>query len=200
MPSQISILNHALDLVAETAITDISAATEPAERLLAAWDDTRDAALRARWWNFSIERTTLPADASAPSWGYAYSYTMAGDVVRPVQVDQYYYVDLSDLVGADTSPFAIEGRQILTDIPAPLKVRWIVNSKDIGEWDACFARVMACDLAERICPRMTGSETMVQRIAAQRRRALDEALRANAIELPPKKSADSSWMAARFSV
>lgn len=202
MASQNSIANHALDLVGEPSISDISDTTERAVRLLAAWDDTRDAALRARNWRFSIARDSLSALSSTPAWGFDYQYQIAGDVVRVIQVDQYFPAppSLSDYVGGDTAPYRIEQDKILTDIAAPLKVRWVLNSIDVGLWDPCFARVMACDLADRVSIRLTESETMKSRIKAERMDALREATRANAIEQPPTAFGESSWVASRLAV
>lgn len=201
MASQLEITNHALDLLGETSISDINATTEPAEKLLGAWDATRDRALRSHLWHFSIRRRSLAADATAPVWGFTKAYTIDGDVVRVVQVDQYFPgVVLSDLVGSDTSAYRIEGGKILTDIAAPLKVRWVLNSIDVGAWDPCFAVVMACNLADRLSTRVTGSESVKARIKEERRVALLEAVRTNAIEQPPAHMADNSWMASRASI
>lgn len=199
MASQNEIANWALDLVGETAITDITDAVEPAERLLAAWGPTRDQALREKLWRFSIARASLSALAAAPTWGFDLQYQINGDVVRVVQVDQYFPPPVtSDYVDSDTAPFLIEGDKILTDITAPLKVRWVVNSVDVGLWDACFARVMACDLADRISTRVTASESIKARIKAERMDALSAAQRANALETPPRFMSDGTWIAARF--
>ena len=201
MASQNEIANHALDLLGEIAIDDISDAVEPAERMLAAWNATRDSALRARWWRFSIQRTTLAADASTPAWGFDLQYTISGDVVRVIQVDQYWPAAvLSDYIGSDSSPYRIDGDKILTDIAAPLKVRWIVNSVDVGLWDPCFAKVLACDLADRLSTRLTASETIKARIKEEKRVALSEAVQANALEQPPVMINDASWIASRFAV
>lgn len=201
MPSQNSIANHALDLVGETSISDISDTTERATRLRDMWDDTRDAALRARNWRFSIERTSLAADSATPAWGFSYQYQIASNVVRVIQVDQYFPpIDLSDLVGGDSSYYRIEQDKILTNAGAPLKVRWSINTIDVGLWDACFARVMACDLADRLSTRVTGSEDIKARIKAERRDALIEATRANAIEQPPARIGDGSWVGSRLAV
>lgn len=201
MASQIDIVNWALDYLGENSITDINAATEPAERLLAAWAPVRDAALRARWWRFAIQRKSLAADSATPDWGYDLQYLIDGDVVRVIQVDQYFAAPvLADFVGEDSSPYKIEGDKILTSIAAPLKVRWIVNSIDVGLWDPCFAKAMACDLAERLAPRFTASETIKARCKEDRRQALLEATRANALEQVPVHAGDNSWMASRFSV
>lgn len=201
MASQNEIANHALDLLGETSITDINDSVERAERLLGAWEATRDRSLRSHIWSFSLERVSLAADASAPEWGFDYQYTLDGDVVRVVQVNDYWPpAVLSDYVNSDTAPFRIEARKILTDYAAPLKVRWAVNSIDVGQWDACFAVVMACNLADRISTRATGSETIKARIKEERRQALLEALRANALEQPPTMINDGSWIASRFAV
>ncbi|MGE0533146.1 MAG: hypothetical protein AB7P35_17695 [Hyphomonadaceae bacterium] len=201
MASQNEIANHALDLLGETSIDDINDTTERAERLLAAWEATRDRALRAHWWNFAIKREALAADATAPAWGFTKAYTIDGDVVRVIQVDQYFPGPvLSDFVGADTSPYRIENGKIITDIAAPLKVRWIVNSIDVGMWDPLFAVVMACNLADRLSTRVTGSENIKLRIKEERRMAIVEAVRTNAIEQPPAHIGDNSWMAARQAV
>lgn len=201
MASQNQIANWALDLIGETAIDDINDSVERAERLLAAWTPVRDAALRARLWRFSIQRTTIAADSAAPSWGFALQYTIAGDVVRVVQVDQYWHgPTLSDLIGADSAPYRVERDKILTDITAPLKVRWVVNSVDVGLWDPCFAKVMACDLADRVSTRITGSENIKARIKEERRVALLEATSANALEQPPSNIGDDTWMTTRFAV
>lgn len=201
MPSRNSITNHALDLLGEPSVDDYTDAVERAERIAAAWDDTRDALLRAYLWSFAIERASLAADSTAPTWGFARQFTIDGDVVRLVQVDQYYPpASLSDYVGTDSAPYRREGNKILTDIAAPLKVRWVINSVDVGSWDPCFARVMACDLADRYATRGTGSESIKQRIKSERSDALIQALRANAIETPPTAIGDGSWMASRLAV
>ena len=201
MASQNEIANWTMDLLGETSISDVNDSVERAERLLAAWGPVRDAALRARWWRFSIERVSLAADATAPTWGYARQFTIEGDVVRVIQVDQYYpSVDLSDYRNMDTSPFSIEQGKILTDLAAPLKVRWIVSSIDVGLWDPCFAKVMACDLADRLSTRITGSENIKARIKSERVDALREAVRANALESPPQERGDGSWIASRLAV
>lgn len=200
MASQNEIANWSLAMLGETSINDISDSVERAELLTAAWGPVRDQLLREKLWRFSIQRASLAADVATPDWGFDYQYSINGDVVRVIQVNDYYPqgVYYPDYVTGDSSLYKIEADKILTNLSAPLKVRWVINSVDVGLWDPCFARVMACDLAERICPRVTGSENILQRIAAQRSQAITSAQRANALEQPPQMINDSTWIMSRM--
>ncbi len=201
MASQNEIANWALDMLGAESIDDINGTEERATKLLGAWIPVRDALLRKKWWRFSIQRRILAEDSAAPVWGYVNQFTLDGDVVRVIQVGEFYPdIDLSDLSNSETAAYLLEGDKILTNMAAPLKVRWIVNSIDVGLWDPCFAKVMACDLAERLAPRLTESESIKARIVNDRREALREAVRSNALETPPRTRADGSWMASRFAV
>jgi len=197
MASQLEIANWALMLIGEKRLSSLSDDNANAENISAAWDFLRDRALRRQAWHFAIERTSLAADATAPDWGFDYRYALAGDVVKVLQVSEYYPgVDLGDYRNSDTAQHRIEGRYILTDIGAPLYVKWVVNSVDVGEWDPSFAALMAADIAEYLAPRTVQSDATSQRIAAWRAEAMAEANATNAVEDPPEPVADDSWMAA----
>ena len=199
--SETDIANWALDLIGETPITDLNASVERAEDLLRAWPSTRDRLLRRHVFHFAKRRKKIAAAASTPSFGYAYAYAIDADVARVLMVgDSYPAAVLSDYVGAPTETWTIEDGHILTDLVAPLPVIWTVNSTPVGAWDPCFARLMACDLADRVAVRITASESIKTRIAAERREAVSEAVRSNAIELPPRQIADGSWLATRSTV
>jgi hypothetical protein len=197
MASQIEIANWALMLVSEKRISALSDDNANAEYISAAWDMLRDRALRRQAWHFAIERAELAADATSPTWGYDYQYSFNSDVVKLIQVGETYPgADRSDLRNSELAEYRVEGRKILTNYGAPLKVRWVVNSTAIGEWDPAFAALMAADIAEHIAPRATESDSISQRIANWRAEAMLEAYATNAIEDPPEHQADDSWMSA----
>lgn len=181
----------------ETRPSALSDDTALAEGISALWDMVRDALIAQAAWHDFIERTSLAADATAPAWGYDYAYSFAGNVVRPLQIGPYYVgVSLSDNRQSEESEYRIEQRKILTNLGAPLDVKWLINSTEIGLWQPCFAKLMAADLAETLNPRITESEAVSQRLAQWRFRAWSEANFANAIEDPPEPLADSDWLAA----
>lgn len=197
MASQLDIANWALMLLGEKRLSSLSDDNANAENILAGWDMLRDALLRSQAWNFAIERESLAADSAEPEWGYDYQYSLASDVVKVLNVGEYYPGgDISDFRNSETAEYRIEGRKILTSYGAPLKVRWVVNSKDIGEWDISFAQLLAADLAQYLNPRATESDATAQRIWAWRNQAWAEARANNAIDNPPEHLADDSWMAA----
>ncbi len=197
MASQLEIANWALMLLGEKRLSSLSDDTGKAEDISAGWDMLRDRALKRQAWHFAIERASLAADSDAPEWGFDYQYSYAGDVIRVLQVGEFYPgPDLSDNRNADTAPYRIEKRKILTNYGAPLSVKWVVNSVDIGDWDPCFAALFAADIADYLEPRLKQSEAVAQRIAAWRAEAMMEAYATNAIEDPSEPVADDTWMAA----
>lgn len=197
--SETDIANWALDLLGETPITDLSAPVERAEALLRAWPGVRDRLLRRHVFHFAKRRKSLAASAAAPAFGFAYAYAIDADVTRVLQVGDFYPAAvLDDYVGAPTESWTIEDGSILTDLVAPLPVIWVVSSTPVGNWDSCFARLMACDLADRASTRLTSSESIKARINAERREAMSDAIRSNAVELPPRQIADGSWLASRL--
>lgn len=154
-------------LLGEKRLSSLSDDSEKAENIAAGWDMLRDRALRRQAWHFAIQRTSLAADTATPSWGFDYQYSLAGDVVKVLQVGEYYPgPDLSHYRNSDSAPYRIEGRKIATNDAAPLKVKWVVNSVAVGEWDPSFAALMAADLAEYLQPRTVQSDATAQRIAA----------------------------------
>lgn len=198
MASQLEIANWAMTLIGEGRLSSISDPTGNAELVSAGWAMVRDNLLSApSAWSFAIQRAALAADTDAPAWGFSAQYTIAGDVVRVLQVSETYPgLDLSDNYQSDGRLFVREADKILTDLGAPLYVKWIVNSVDVGLWHASFAKLMACDLAEFVNPRATESDSIAKRIALQRQQAWLQAAIANAIEQPSEPPADGSFMAA----
>lgn len=197
MASQILIANWALTLIGEKRLSSLSDDTQNAELIADLWDAVRDATIARAAWHDFIERTSLAADSATPAWGFDYQYSLAANVVRPLQIGPYYVgVDLSAYRSSDAAEYRIEQRKILTNLGAPLDVKWLINSTEVGLWQPCFAKLMAADLAETINPRVTENEAIGQRLTQWRIAAWYEANTANAIEDPPEPVADSEFIAA----
>ncbi len=193
MASKVSIANRALTKLGEDRILLLSDDTRPARTLNSMFDDVRDAELRRYRWKFALKRDALIALAAAPAHGYSYQYPLPADFLSLVQVGDRY-VRASD---KQTAAWSVEGRKILTNLPAPLKVRYVSRVEDPTLFDPLFVEVLACKLAYEACETLTQSGSKLDAASKAYTFALNEAVRQDAIENPPDELPDGSWLDAR---
>jgi hypothetical protein len=199
MTDAVSICNGALILLGAETITAFSDHTKNARVMNERYDAVRRRALRKNRWRFSIKRTSLAALSQTPESDYWHQYQLPNDFIRLIEGGDIYEVpDLSDL---RTSPgsalYSIEGRVILTDLGAPLAIRYIADITDPSMFDVCFVQSLEADLAYECCETITQSDSK-QQLARQRyKEALRDATVANALEVAKSSIADHEWVAAR---
>lgn len=199
MSSQVEIANRALTKVGEARILSLGDDVEAARVVSAVWDSVRDSELRARNWNFSITRSSLAALVSTPDWGFSYEYQLPSDCLRVLQVGEYFPgASLTDYRSASDAEYQIEGQKILTNIGAPLKIRYVSRVEDTGTWDSAFVEAFACKLAIEVCERLTQSNTKRDMAWREYGDALRSAALADAIENPPEPLADDAWVLSRI--
>lgn len=199
MASKTDIANRALTKLGEDRITDLLDDTERARTINSLYGICRDAELRAHVWNFAVKRIKLPRLVSAPDFGFSFQYQLPSDLVKLVQVnDWWYWRGNSDYYTGSNAEFQVEGRLILTDYDAPLPIRYIASIDDPGLYDSLFVESFACRLAIECCERLTQSNTKMQSVQQQYVAAIREAVRADAIENPPQSLPDESWMLSRI--
>lgn len=200
MASNVQIANSALTKLGSSRITALTDNVKAAREINAIFELRRDYLLRTHNWSFAMTRTTLPALDETPSWGYTTLYQLPTDCLRVVQVNDMWVVPgLADYTsGPDSEPYKITGRRIETDIGAPLKLRYTKRVTDPAQFDAAFVEVFANDLADQVCEALTQSNTKREATRAVLRQSLLEAVRSNAIELPPEAIPDDSWVLSRL--
>lgn len=199
MASSVEICNRALTKLGARRILSITDDVKEARELNSMFDSVRDAELRRNPWNFAMTRTALPALVTTPAWGFAYEYQLPADCVRVVQVhDVYYIANLTDYRTRMDVPFQIEGRKILTDLDAPLKVRYIARIEDTQQWDPLFVECFAARLAYECCEAITQSNTKKEQAWADYLTAVRQAKTIDAIENPPEPLPDDSWLLSRI--
>jgi hypothetical protein len=197
--SQTEIANRALTKLGATRITSITENSKGARVMNAIYDTVRQAELRKRNWSFALARTSLPKLGAAPDWGYANQYQLPTDYLRLTQVNDIYVVpSLAAYVNQDNSPYAIEGRAILTDFGAPLKIRYVRDITDTGLFDALFVEAFASKLAYEACEEITNSNTKREAAANDYKACIRDAGMTNAIERPPQSIPDDSWTMGRL--
>lgn len=199
MASEIEIANRALSKLGVARLTSLSDNNAQARAVNAAWDLVRDNELRIRRWNFAIARASMAALTSEPVWGFDNEYQLPSDFLALLEIpDAWEAAGLTDYRNSETLPFRIEGTKILTDIAAPLDIRYIYRCDDTSQWDAAFCEAFACKLAYEMCEELTQSNTKKQLLAEDYKQAIRAAARTNAIENPPQPLPDDSWLLSRL--
>lgn len=197
---QTDICNSALILLGSSPINAITDRGNAPEALNSIWDSTRDSELRKHRWKFAIIRGALPALASVPASGpYNQQFELPSDNLRVLEIgDSYPGSDLSDYRSGPTSDdYSIEGGMVLSNLSAPLSIRYIRQITDTTQWDAAFCNAMSAQLAYMSCFRITQSLGQQKNCVEAYSQAIKDAVRANALETTPTVQADDTWVTTR---
>ena len=199
MASETGIVNLALTLLGESRIISLDDDTKPAREAKALYEISRDALLAGYNWSFAATRAQIPALVGAPVFGFGMAYQLPSDCLRIILLNEEYVgVDLTDYRGAPVEKYAIEGRQILTDWSAPLNIRYVKRVTDTAQFSPNFTKAFGCQLAVDLAETLTQSGSKRDRAEAQLNKEISLAIRANAIELHPKRLADDDWVLSRL--
>lgn len=198
MASTVSICNRALQLLGDDPIQALTDDTHRARALNVAYEVVRDAEMRRRRWRFAIRRDSLPALADQPDSDYDYQYQVPNDFLRLIEGGDIISVpDMSDYRSMSCELWSLEGRRILTNLGAPLKIRYLAKITDVSQYDPAFNESFAARLAFECCERITQSDTKKQTCWQAYRDSIKEAVRANALEVAPHSIGDDTWVIAR---
>ena len=199
MAGQIEIVNRALFKLGALPLASMGDNNKQARIMGGLWDTVRRAELRRHLWSFALKRSTLPALAAAPAWGYPQAFQLPADFVRLAQVnDLLISPSETDYRTFDDSPYAIEGSTLLTVFPAPLKIRYVFDVIDPGAFDALFVEALAAKLAYEACEGITQANEKKNLASEDYKAAIRSAAMVAAIEKPPQGIADDAWMTARL--
>jgi len=199
MASVIQVANRALTKLGAARIISLADNNKQARAVASCFDDLRDAELRAHRWSFALVRTALPALTTTPAYEFQYEYQLPADFLRLDMIDGRYPSTVMDnYIGAETAEYAIEGGKILTDIAAPLKIRYCRRVDDPNAWDVLFREALACRIAAEICEELTQSNQKKDAAWAEWKRAVGEAVKVNAIERPPQMPPDDQFIISRL--
>lgn len=207
MSSPVEIANRALQKLGAKRISAFTEGSTNARAVLTCYDVLRQAELRKHRWSFSIQRFSLAADATAPLFGRQNRFLLPVGCLRLIDPDpdwNYAGVTGGNIVGNNTQApdsfvdFAIEGGYILTDINAPLNIRAVMNIEDVNLMDPLFREALAAKMAQEMCEEITQSNTKKADAKQDYKDAVNEAKRANGIELPAQQPPLDTFITARF--
>lgn len=201
MSSQLDICNLALTFLGAAPIVNLSDNNNRAQTLSLLYTQVRDAELRKHTWRFSIKRDAMSALVSVPASGpYSQQFQVPSDCLKVLMVgDSWPSADMSDYRTAPTTDdYSVEGDKILSNLPAPLSIRYVRQVTDTGLYDPAFVIMFAAMMAWKGCEKITQSTDKRKLAQNEYDEALNAAMRANAIEKVPEFPADSSWILSRM--
>lgn len=202
MASSVEIANRALTKLGEARILSLSDDTKAARTINSMFDIVRDAELRRNNWNFAVKRDALAASSTDPAWGFDNAFPLPADFLRLLDIDgAWRAVGLVDYSAYDNGIFRIENvggsKCIVTDLAAPLSIRYTAKVTDPALMDSAFVEAFACRLAMEACETLTQSNAKRQLAMQEYIDSINSAIAANAVENPPSALADDSWIMSR---
>ena len=135
MAADIDIINAELSKLGEQPLTAVTDPSPPGRLANRTYTDIKEALLREFPWNFAVKRESLAADVAAPVWGYTTSYTLPGDCLRLIEINNTSDQDWRNEAGT-----------IVTDMTAPLEIRYVASVLE-GEFDPAFREALAARLS-----------------------------------------------------
>ncbi|SMG01068.1 hypothetical protein [Burkholderia singularis] len=193
MASEVQIANRALTKIGSARVTELGEDSKAAAVLNSMFATVRDAELTEHRWHFAKSRALLPKLAKAPVFGFANQYQLPQDYLSLIQIGSFLVYPRSDTRGL----YGIEGGNILTDLDAPLPIRYVRRVTDPNMFAPLFIEAFACRLAAESCEAITQSATKRQAAWSEYERAITAAVRINAIERPSQPIANDTWLESR---
>lgn len=182
----------------EQPVLEVDTSSKAGRRFIQIFPFIKDALLRAHVWSFALKRVSLPALSTTPSWGFDYEYQLPGDCLALLQVNDCASQPASGYaIFTDNSPYKIEGGKILTDISAPLKIRYIKNA-EAAEFDSAFSEAISIKLALTLVTDITNNNGLMQNLQAMFKDSIKQALRGNAIEKAEQSTVDGDTVLSRI--
>ena len=130
--------------------------------------------------------------ATAPAFGYANAFPLPANCVRVWEIGD----------GCPPWPWTVESHQgapaILTDMEAPLDIRYVARIETTGYWSAGFVEGMATVLAAELAPALTNSEGRTRTLQAEAAAVLAEGKRQDGQEGAPEQTPDGAWLDSRL--
>ncbi len=196
--STTTIANLALQKIGVDRITSIDDDSRPAREIRACYAHVRDRLLRDNRWNFAAKRDQLNALVESPL-RFQFAYQLPTDCLRVYQIGDYYPGGtVYDVVHMDAAEWRIEQGKILTNIAAPLLIRYCARIENPVLHDPLFDEALACAIANHVCEILTNSGAKRDLMASELRAAIRSAKQKDAIEDPPDDLPDNVWITARY--
>lgn len=193
--SEVSICNHALDLLGGDPILSLDDDTRAGRLCRRNYERCRDAVLRAYPWNPAIRRASLAALVDAPAWGFLFQYALPEGPEPPACLR---VLQLEDEIAGRAGAYRIEGRRLLSNDGPPLNIAYIGRIADPNEFGPLLADAISARLAAELAYALTGSSALGEAAAQSYRAKLAEARAVDAQEGSAEPFAAGEWLESRM--
>lgn len=139
MPTQVSIANSALTKIGAELIVSLDDPVKTARYLKVLYHPSREKVSRMHAWKCLTRRDSIAADSTVPKFGYARQFTLPSDCLK--------VLPLASLEGLSFSEYSIEGRKLLTNLAAPLRLIYIASVESANDYDSLFSEALSTYLA-----------------------------------------------------
>lgn len=193
MASEVSICNRALRLLRVQPISSFDEDGEAAGWCAETYGDARDALIAEYPWNFATRRAALPALSDVPTWGFARAFQLPGDPERCLRV-----LRLEGEPERAVLPYQVEGRRVVTDEAAPLRILYLARVIDPSGYPPLFVEALAARLAAEGAFHFTGSTSREAQLSDLYERKLALARRFDAQEGSAPGVVADEWLRSRL--
>jgi hypothetical protein len=137
--TDVEICNVALGWCGAQLIASLDDDTTEARLCKIQYPLSRDCVLEDRAWSFAISRLKLSTpDLTAPVSGYTYAFTLPGDVIRVLRVD--------DGTGDYLISWVVENRKVLVNT-TPIYLETIIRPESEALFSPAFCQALAARIA-----------------------------------------------------
>lgn len=187
--SRLEIINRALSRIGAARISSLDEGSREANVMKASYDIVRRAELQRNLWTFAVKRVEIAADAATPAFGRGYSFTVPADFLRPTSQDPR--------VANLPTDYLYEGRQILTDDPGPLQLRYVSMGIPEEQQDPLFDSALAAALAVDTVEELTQSSSKRRELSSDYGYHIQQAKSANSVLAGPQLPDIDEWVYVR---
>jgi len=197
MTDRLSIYNAALMHCKTRTLSSLTENNENRRRLDAVWDNNGvRACLEAGQWIFAKRTQMLDYDSGIePDFGYQYAFVKPDDYVRTLAVceDEFFNSPLTQ--------YSDEGDYWYAPLQT-IYVQYVSDDAAYGMnyagWPEAFTEYVGLYFASKVAKPITQSQTIVDEIKRDMKKALTEAKSRNAMNQPTKFPPRGTWTKARL--
>jgi hypothetical protein len=187
-----------MDLLGAATITALTENSKEARLCNRRFETVRDAVLRSHTWNVAIIRKSLPADSTAPAFGFSTQFTLPTDPYC-LRVISFWNSNVNNDIAAYDSNvmYKIEGRKILSN-ESTCSIIYLGRVTDTEQYDPLLSSTIAHRLASETAYAITGSNALAQSMYSLYQARLSEARSMDALEGYPEQLQADTYTNARF--